>query len=45
MKDKDNDWYEFEKTGSIFSYLKYKGALNADETSVIKEDGEIIGSD
>lgn len=52
MNNADNsdiNWTEFEKTGSIRSYLKYKGIACADEfdkeidTNI--KDGESSGAD
>ncbi len=45
---READWQEFERTGSVRSYLKYKGIetkkYSAAKISGQSEDGEIIGT-
>ncbi len=45
---KEADWQEFLKTGSINSYLKYKGINTSGRSAAHNhknnEDGEVVGS-
>ena len=48
-RNNEADWQEFEKTGSVYSYLRYKGVYNTENTNIANtseekiRDGEPIG--